>query len=126
MYTRNTLPCFSQYVLGEPRCHVSELTNSRTNVFGFHYEGKQVHINSTADFLKFGKQFNETYLGQDEVRGIPVDHWVTNIPHDDGTSIDLHHYFTIKGYHSATNGTQVLVRATINGTSSCKLLFSGT
>lgn len=76
------------------------------------------HVKNTADMLRFGKDYNQTYIGVSSIRGIDCDHWSTHIAHPMGpnstTAYDLHWYFAVEGW--ADSGEfRVPVRANIEG-----------
>ncbi|KAJ8035176.1 hypothetical protein HOLleu_22317 [Holothuria leucospilota] len=101
----------------EPVCNVTNFTDDSFTIFQFHLANGTYQIGSTADLFRFGKQYNETYIGEDVVRGIPVNHWMTSLSHEDGSSVDLHYYFSVEAFHAVDDGWQVPIRATLNGTS---------
>lgn len=86
----------------------------------FVVDQKSHHLKTTEEMFRFGKQFDEMYLGQESVRGIPCDHWVHNITHptfNNGTSeYALHWYFAVEDW-IADGLHRVPVRARIIGTS---------
>jgi hypothetical protein len=51
------------------------------------------HIRGIADVLKFGKKYGESYIGQDEVRGIKADEWKTCMDTRSGGTMSVHWFF---------------------------------
>lgn len=92
---------------------------------GSQLEDSTGHIRNVSSFFAFGAEFDEHYQGEKVVRGIPCDHWVTNITHN-GTRPDqtftlsytLHYFFAVQEWsmiaHSVS-GMRVPVRAEIKG-----------
>ena len=56
-------------------CDPSRPTNPHTSDWRCFAAGPNAVIGQTPDFFRFGKQFNETYLGTTTVRGILCNHW---------------------------------------------------
>ena len=72
------------------------------------------HIRGISDVLFFGKKYNETYVGQEEVRGIMADHWKTCADTRFGGSMSLDWYFAVDEWTSEGHGTPL--RLVIEGT----------
>ncbi|XP_078001004.1 uncharacterized protein LOC144453549 isoform X2 [Glandiceps talaboti] len=98
-------------------CSVSKLPDSKFNLFGFHYEDGEGHIDSVANIFDFGNSYNDTYIGPDTVRGIPVDHWCGCVYNESKyMTMKLEFYFSEDGYRTPSGDNQVLVRMIVNGT----------
>lgn len=65
------------------------------------------HIRGVADVLRFGKTFNETYLGREEVRGITADHWRTCMPNrlSGNIRVQMDWYFAAANWRTTSEGT---------------------
>ncbi|CAH1789230.1 unnamed protein product [Owenia fusiformis] len=106
----------------EKTCETSDLTREEQmgfNVFNFTVTGNTSYVKSVSDLFNFGDAYNETYMGETVVRGIPVDHWASCVTWIKGDAhFKLDYYFTKEGYHGphAFKG-QIPVRATIEGDS---------
>lgn len=105
-------------ILANDTCVVSNLTDSRFNIFNFTTDASGGHVKGVKDILFFGKQFGETYIsGDEEVRGIPVDHWQTCLKMEDrNVSFFLDYFFSKESYDMTYGSQPVPVRAIVNGT----------
>ncbi|VDI33570.1 Hypothetical predicted protein [Mytilus galloprovincialis] len=57
-------------------CLVANITQRpEADLFGVTESDGFLHVMSSSTALKFGQQYNETYMGTDIIRGINVDHW---------------------------------------------------
>ena len=65
----------------------------------------QAHIRGVADLLRFGKQYNETYLGREEVRGIQADRWRSCIVTRRNFNVTLDWYFAAADWQTTADGT---------------------
>lgn len=82
------------------------LPNSTFLAFPVNFANQgNAHIRGIADILLFGKKYNETYLGQEEVRGISADHWKTCMDTRFGGSMSVDWYFVAEDWTSEGNGT---------------------
>ncbi|XP_041355389.1 uncharacterized protein LOC121373012 [Gigantopelta aegis] len=87
------------------------------NIFGFLLRGNgSVQFATSADVFKFGRTYNETYVGTDEIRGIPVNRWASCQHSDDlHSTFRLDYYFSRDNFLSPTNDTNIPIRITITG-----------
>jgi len=108
-------------VVNGQTCEKKPITSSRN-----------FNIRSTADLMVFGDQFNETYVGVEEIRGVPCDKWLTSFNFVDqgfvlpnGTLINngtvynfnLTYYFTVESWgFRSLNVTRKPMRAFLYGT----------
>ena len=84
-------------------------------LFGAHFENGTAHVVTTSQFLRFGAEFNETYIGIEMARGIPCHHWQScNISEDARIRYTVDYYFTQSNwsYYSTVLPVQVIVNAT--------------
>ena len=60
------------------------------------------NIRSTNQLLMFGKEYNETYIGVNLVRGVPCDTWISEISYisnsTDASPKPIHHQLTLIFY----------------------------
>jgi hypothetical protein len=63
------------------------------------------HIQGVNSFLKFGSQYNETYVGRKSVRGISADHWRSCLHTRFGGNMSLDWYFAAANWTTANKGT---------------------
>ncbi|CAC5396031.1 unnamed protein product [Mytilus coruscus] len=57
-------------------CLVANITQRpEADLFGVTESDGFFHVMTSSTALKFGQQYNETYMGTDIIRGINVDHW---------------------------------------------------
>uniref|UniRef100_A0A0B7AF44 LolA-like domain-containing protein n=1 Tax=Arion vulgaris TaxID=1028688 RepID=A0A0B7AF44_9EUPU len=69
------------------------------------------------DVFRFGKGFNMTYVGKENVRGINVNHWTSCQNWTQfGAAFQLDYYFSDPDYTTATGASQIPIRAVLNGT----------
>ncbi|CAL1542968.1 unnamed protein product [Lymnaea stagnalis] len=88
------------------------------DVYGYTKMGKLSHpaLATVYEVFHFGTGFNQTYIGKEVVRGIPVDHWTSCQEWPDvGAKFQLDYYFSDPDYTMAGGVTQVPVRAVLNG-----------
>ncbi|KAH9519428.1 hypothetical protein Btru_075503 [Bulinus truncatus] len=88
------------------------------DVFGFSRFGEMSMqtMATVNEVFRIGTGFNQTYVGKDTVRGIPVDHWTscqewTAV----GAWFQLDYYFSDPDYTTAAGRSQIPVRAVVNG-----------
>lgn len=105
-------------------CTAYQVSNtSRIRAFPVSFDrAGNAHIRGVADILRFGRQYNETYLGQANVRGITADHWKSCMTTRVGGNMSLDWYFAAANWTTTSNGTPVRlvvegVDPTINMTS---------
>ena len=65
------------------------------------------HIRGVADILRFGRQYNETYVGREIVRGITADHWRSCMTTRRGGNMSLDWYFAAANWTTTSDGTPV-------------------
>ncbi|XP_052264770.1 uncharacterized protein LOC127867551 isoform X5 [Dreissena polymorpha] len=79
---------------GYYNCTVSRISGSRySQLFGFHINNNLPHIGTLQEALKFGTDYNETYLGNTTVNGVPVYHWTSCI----NNTRKIDYYFNVAG-----------------------------
>lgn len=72
-------------------------------------------ITAATEFMKFGKEFNETYIGIETVRGIPCHRWHScNVSEDFHTLYTIDQYFTMSNWSG--NPSMMPTQIVINGT----------
>ena len=54
------------FVSTDNTCHVTNLTDSRFNIFNFTVGADGGHVKGVKDIFKFGSEFGENYIGGDE------------------------------------------------------------
>ncbi|XP_013399378.1 uncharacterized protein LOC106165633 [Lingula anatina] len=95
---------------------IAEDIRSQDGQYFFGYSNGTIY---TVDkVLRFGKKFNEVYIGRETVRGISVDHYRSCINDDAWSgSFTVDYYFTASGVWSPVNqrGVPVPVRALVQG-----------
>ncbi|XP_033126569.1 uncharacterized protein LOC117124445 [Anneissia japonica] len=69
------------------------------------------------DIARFAALFEEEYIGTEEIRGIPTNHWRACINETGLNSFYADYFFTVPGYATAYGSDQIPVRVVINGTS---------
>ncbi|GFR76423.1 hypothetical protein ElyMa_000482400 [Elysia marginata] len=90
-------------------------------------KGQRPAMATINQVFKFGKGYNQTYVGKDTVRGIPVNHWTScRVGHNCpshlvewtrwGAKFQLDFYFADPDFISASGGHQIPVRIVLNGT----------
>lgn len=105
-------------------CTVSSTNHSEPGHFNFF--GRGPHIESVAKLFKFGKEYNETYIGISDVRGIRCHHWRSCISRNH-FSFHVDYYFTVPEWRtprSKLNST--VVRAVVNGSFPAHIYRNGT
>ncbi|ESO86566.1 hypothetical protein LOTGIDRAFT_235359 [Lottia gigantea] len=97
-------------------CDTSDLTTVSRSLFGFVVGNSSKHIDTVTDVFKFGQQFQEYYIGKDEIRGIPVNHW-KSCQRWEGkdTNFTLDYYFSQSDYRTASGSKEIPIRAVLNG-----------
>ncbi|XP_012937440.1 uncharacterized protein LOC101860651 [Aplysia californica] len=66
--------------------------------------------------FRFGRSFQQTYVGTATVRGIPTNHWTSCQEWPAlGAKFQLDYYFSHPDYETASGLTQIPVRAVLNG-----------
>lgn len=77
--------------------------------------GTAAHITTASQFLRFGEQFNETYIGVEIVRGIPCHRWQScNISEGSPTNYTVDYYFTMANWSGEPS--MIPVQVVVNGT----------
>ena len=83
--------------------------------FGAHIENDTAHFVTTSQFLRFGMEFNETYIGIEMARGIPCHRWQScNISEDGRIRYTIDYYFTQTNW--SYYPTMLPVQVILNGT----------
>lgn len=99
-------------------CTVSNLTSRpETALFGIDSSDGYYHVMSSNYALKFGKQFNEVYIGPDTVRGINVDHWRSCLYWPQGkANFTVDYYFSSQSsWNTSSASISSPVRADVSG-----------
>ncbi|RUS92161.1 hypothetical protein EGW08_000014 [Elysia chlorotica] len=79
-------------------------------------KGQRPAMATINQVFKFGTGFNQTYVGKDMVRGIPVDHWTSCRQWERwGAKFQLDFYFSDPDFISASGSEQIPVRIVLNG-----------
>lgn len=95
------------------RCFAAPLSSNSSRyvrfLFGAQFANGTAHITTPSQFLRFGEQFNETYIGKEMVRGIPCHRW---------QSCNTSGNYTIDYYFTQTdwNPSMIPVQVVVNGT----------
>ena len=78
------------------RCKVHYLSKRTAfSVFPFSFDSPgHMHIRGVADILHFGRQFNEIYLGEEDLRGIRANRWRTCLTTRAGGNMSMDWYFS--------------------------------
>lgn len=64
-------------------------------LFGASFVNGTAHIGAPSQFLRFGEEFNETYIGMEMVRGVPCHRWQScNVSEGSLTNYTVDYYFT--------------------------------
>lgn len=101
--------------IDDDHCTVSSSFDTGHGHFIFFDLGE--HIESVSQLFRFGREYNETYMGVANVRGIRCHHWRSCIS-TNYSSYYLDYYFSVPGWvtpRGLLNST--VIRATVNGTS---------
>ena len=84
-------------------------------LFGAHFENGTARVVTTSQFLRFGAEFNETYIGIEMARGIPCHRWQScNVSEDGNISYTIDYYFTQSNW--SYYPTMLPVQVIVNGT----------
>ena len=84
-------------------------------LFGAHFANGTAHIISTTQFLMFGDEFNETYIGMETVRGVPCHRWQScNVTTGSQRNYTIDYYFTQTNW--SHNPVMIPFQVVINGT----------
>ena len=84
-------------------------------LFGAHFANGTAHIVSTTQFLMFGAEFNETYIGIETVRGVPCHRWQScNVSTGAERNYTIDYYFTQTNWNY--NPVMIPFQVVINGT----------
>jgi len=77
-------------------------------------------LRTVNQLLQFGAEYNETYVGVSNVRGVPCNSWISNILYTSGSvvhNLTLQFYFTVPSWgFREENVTTKPMRATLIGT----------
>ncbi|XP_071940932.1 uncharacterized protein [Antedon mediterranea] len=100
-----------------PQCTIQRISSSPDLLpFGYEIIDGTPHIRHVNDILQVGTKFPEEYLGTEEIRGIPTNHWGACINDSESSSFYVDYYFTVPGYTTAYGSDEIPVRVTVNGT----------
>ncbi|XP_041459070.1 uncharacterized protein LOC121410823 [Lytechinus variegatus] len=99
------------------RCFVANMSTTPFNLYGFELVDGSPHIGGVNDIFTFGGKYNETYIGQEYVRGILTNRW-QNCMYIESTNQTylLDYFFSIPSHKTAGGGGEIPVRAVMNGT----------
>ncbi|XP_033625272.1 uncharacterized protein LOC117288500 [Asterias rubens] len=104
------------HVGSDGSCRVEKVTASSFNIYGFQIVNGTAHIGNINDIFRFGAQYNETYMGQTTIRGIPANHWQSCLYQEEqGSTSLLDYYFTVANYSGAYGDREVPLRLELNG-----------
>ncbi|XP_061182284.1 uncharacterized protein LOC133190610 [Saccostrea echinata] len=99
-------------------CSVGNISTSMAiSLFGEMREDGRLHVLDSNYALKFGSKYNETYLGQESIRGIIVNHW-RSIFHWSGAKVNytIDYYFSAESiWNTSSSFVSVPVRAEVQG-----------
>ncbi|XP_064605994.1 uncharacterized protein LOC135470876 [Liolophura sinensis] len=98
-------------------CKTTNLTgNADKFVFGETDIDGAPHIFTSNGAMRFGSKFGEKYIGQDQIRGINVDHWQACIYWESIKAyFTVDYYFTMKNWTAPIHQSQIPVRAWVQG-----------
>ena len=104
---------------GSTSCFAAPLASNSSRfarrLFGAQFDNGTAHIVTTSQFLLFGAEFNETYIGMEMVRGIPCHRWQScNTSADGRTSYTIDYFFTQSNWSNYPN--MIPVQVIVNGT----------
>ena len=84
-------------------------------LFGAQFDNGTAHIVPTTQFLMFGAEFNETYIGIETVRGVPCHRWQScNVTTGSQRNYTIDYYFTQTNW--SYNPVMIPFQVVINGT----------
>ncbi|XP_013401662.1 uncharacterized protein LOC106167415 [Lingula anatina] len=112
-----TKEVFKVYEDGE-MCVVSPLDPTNDVAFPFKVLNGSDFIMSAGDSLKFGKDYQEVYLGKDTVNGVAVNHWTACVfrPEMGDATLNIEYYWSDPDSWSTASGmSTVPVQAVITG-----------
>ena len=84
-------------------------------LFGTQFENGTAHVVTTSQFLRFGAEFNETYVGPEMVRGIPCHRWQScNFTEGGLVNYTIDYFFTVSNwsYYPSMIPVQIIVNGT--------------
>lgn len=86
-------------------CAVQLISQSRARmrVFGFQLVNGSVHIGTVSSFFQLAGNVSANYLGVEDVRGIPCDHWQTCVIRSSNNSYTLDYYFSTEDWSFTVN-----------------------
>ena len=83
------------------------------NLFGAQFVNGTAHILTPSQFLRFGEDRNETYIGVEMVRGIPCHRWQTcNFTAGSRNNYTVDYYFTNTDWAPSMIPVQIVVNGT--------------
>ena len=84
-------------------------------LFGAQFDNGTAHVVTTSQFLRFGEEFNETYIGMEMVRGIPCHRWQScNVTEGGRANYTIDYFFTVSNWSYYPN--MIPVQIIVNGT----------
>nr|XP_022315495.1 uncharacterized protein LOC111119542 [Crassostrea virginica] len=99
-------------------CRVGSINSSMPmSLFGEMRDDGRWHVLDSSYALKFGKSYNEMYIGQESIRGIYVNHWQSsyNWP-GSNYNYTIDYYFSAAGvWNTSSSFVSVPVRAEVMG-----------
>ena len=104
---------------GQKSCMATPLASNSSRfarfLFGAQFDNGTAHIISTTQFLMFGAEFNETYIGIETVRGVPCHRWQScNVTTGSQRNYTIDYYFTQTNW--SYNPVMIPFQVVINGT----------
>lgn len=84
-------------------------------LFGAQFDNGTARVVTTSQFLRFGAEFNETYIGIEMVRGIPCHRWQScNVSEDGRANYTIDYFFTQSNwsYYPSMIPVQIIVNGT--------------
>ena len=83
------------------------------SLFGAQFDNGTAHIVTPSQFLRFGEEYNETYIGMEMVRGIPCHRWQScNTSEGSLTNYTIDYYFTVADWTPGMVPVQIVVNGT--------------
>lgn len=84
-------------------------------LFGAQFDNGTAHVVTTSQFLRFGEEFDETYIGIEMVRGILCHRWQScNFTEGGRANYTIDYYFTVSNWSYYPN--MIPVQIILNGT----------
>lgn len=104
---------------GNKNCFAAPLAANSSRfarrLFGTQLDNDTAHVVTASQFLRFGEEFNETYIGIELVRGIPCHRWQScNITEGGLANYTIDYFFTQTNW--SRNPNMIPVQIIVNGT----------